>query len=39
VIQVRLPEEMTAQLDALAERDGVPRAEVIRRLLGEALEG
>ena len=38
-ILVHLPAEMTARLDALAERDGVPRAEVIRRLLGEALEG
>ncbi len=38
-ILVHLPAEMTARLDALAEQDGVPRAEVIRRLLGEALEG
>ena len=38
-ILVHLPAEMTARLDGLAERDGVPRAEVIRRLLGEALEG
>ncbi len=38
-IIAHLPPELTAQLDQLAERDGVPRAEVIRRLLGEALEG
>lgn len=38
-ILVHLPAEMTARLDALAEQDGVPRAEVIRRLLGEALQG
>ena len=38
-ILVHMPTEMTARLDALAEQDGVPRAEVIRRLLGEALEG
>ena len=38
-ILVHLPAEMTARLERMAERDGVPRAEVIRRLLGEALEG
>ena len=38
-IIAHLPPELTAQLDQVAERDGVPRAEVIRRLLGEALQG
>ena len=38
-IIAHLPPELTAQLDQMAERDGVPRAEIIRRLLTEALEG
>jgi hypothetical protein len=36
-IQVRLPEDLLAQIDAKAEDDGVSRAEMVRTLLGEAL--
>lgn len=38
-ILVHLPAEMTEKLEALAQRCSTPRAEVIRRLLGEALQG
>ena len=37
VIQVRLPEEMIAQLDEMAQRVEVSRAEIVRRMLAEAL--
>lgn len=38
-ILVHLPAEMTEKLEALAQRCSTPRAEVIRRLLAEALQG
>ena len=36
-IQVRLPEDLLAQIDAKAEAENVSRAEMVRALLGEAL--
>ncbi len=35
---VRLPAELSEQLDQRAEADGVPKAEVVRRMLTEALQ-
>lgn len=35
--QIRLPQEMMDDLDAIAERDHVSRAEVIRRLVAQGL--
>jgi metal-responsive CopG/Arc/MetJ family transcriptional regulator len=35
---MRLPDELIAELDAYAEREGIAnRSEAVRRLLGEAL--
>ena len=36
-VEVRLPEDLLAAVDARAEDDGVSRAEMVRVLLGEAL--
>ena len=35
---VRLPAELSEQLEQRAEADGVPKAEVVRRMLTEALQ-
>jgi len=37
-VQVRLHPSLIRQLDERAERDGISRSEIIRRLLKEALE-
>ena len=37
-VKANLPPELTARIDEIAERDDVPRAEVIRRLLERGLE-
>lgn len=36
-VQVRLPEDLLEQIDALAEQAGISRAETIRQLLEKAL--
>ncbi|MFY9114685.1 MAG: CopG family transcriptional regulator [Dethiobacteria bacterium] len=36
---IRLPEELIRELDRRAEAKGISRAEVVRRLLAEALYG
>ena len=36
-VMIRLPEEMIAQLDEMAQRVEVSRAEIVRRMLAEAL--
>ena len=35
-VELRIPADMLARIDARAERDGISRAEAIRRALQEA---
>lgn len=34
LVKVWLPAEVVAELDAIAQSEGVPRAEIIRRAIG-----
>jgi hypothetical protein len=38
LVTARLPQDMIASLDAYAERDGVTRSEVMRRLIEAGLK-
>lgn len=37
-VHLRIPADVLARLDAIAERDGTSRAEVARRILADALD-
>lgn len=38
-VQVHLPPSILSRVDEIASSEGVTRSDVIRRLLGEALDG
>jgi len=37
VIKIRIPRQLEKKLEAKAKEEGVPKAEIVRRILSEAL--